>query len=177
MRRTTFLVAALLAAPSVAVARPQSAPRSLEVDKLGYYVGTWEGHGETMGGPLGSAGKLASRQTCSWFAGGFQVICRGEEQGPSGKRQFLNVLAYDDSSKAYTEYSVSSRGEAEYDRGGSLAGNTLMFIVDSDAGGKPAKFRYSETHVSPGRYTYRAEVSVDGGKWSELAKGAIVWVK
>ncbi len=179
MRTTTSLVAALLAVPSLAVAQPQpqSRRRSTEVEKLGYYVGTWEGHGETKRGPLGSAGKLASRQTCNWFAGGYQVICHGEEQGPSGKRQFLNVLAYDDSSKAYTEYSVSSRGEAEYDRGGSLVGRTLMFIVDSDAGGKPAKFRYSETHVSQNRYTYRAEVAVDGGTWAELAEGVIVRVK
>ncbi len=177
MRRTICLAAALLAAPSLAVAQPQSPRRSAAVNKLGYYIGTWAGHGETKGGPLGSAGKLASRQTCNWFAGRFQVICHGEEQGPSGKRQFLNVLAYDDTSSAYTEYSVSSRGEAEYDRGGSLVGRTLMFIVDSDADGKPAKFRYSETHVSQNRYTYRAEVVVDGGKWSELAQGEIVRVK
>lgn len=177
MRRTTFLVAALLAAPSLAVARPQRPRRSAEADKLSYYIGTWQGRGETMGGPLGSAGKLASRQTCNWFAGAFQVICRGEEHGPSGKRQFLNVLAYDNSSKAYTEYSVSSRGETEYDQGGSFVGSTLMFIVNSDAGGKRSRFRYRETHVSPNRYTYRAEVAVDGGKWSELAKGEIARVK
>lgn len=177
MLRTTYFLAAALAAPSVVAAQPKALTRNAEVEKLGYYVGTWEGHGETGGGPLGSPGKLASRQTCEWFAGRYQVICRGIEQGPSGKRQFLNVLAYDDAAKAYTEYSVSSRGEAEYDRGGSLVGDTLTFIVDSDANGKPARFRYSETHVSSQRYTYRAEVAVDGGKWSELAKGEIVRVK
>jgi hypothetical protein len=141
--------------------------------QLGYYIGTWEGHGETKGGPFGKAGKLSSKQTCKWFAGGHQVICRGEEMGPTGQRQFLNILAYDESNHGYTEYSVSSRGESEYDTGGSLVSGKLTFVVEQDAGGKPAKFQVSETHVSPTLYTYKAQVSVAGGSWTELGEGKI----
>jgi hypothetical protein len=177
MRRLLIGVALAGSAASIVVAQPGAPMPSREAQELGYYVGTWVGHGETKGGPLGSAGKLSSRQTCKWFQGGFQVVCEGEEIGPSGKRHFLNVLAYDDSSKAYTEYSVSSFGEAEYDRGGSLVGGTLTFVVDSHAGGKSAEFRYRESHLSPVRYTYRAELAVGAGKWSELAHGEIVKVK
>jgi uncharacterized protein DUF1579 len=144
-----------------------------QVGQLGYYIGTWEGHGETKGGPFGKAGKLSSKQTCKWFAGRHHVICRGEEMGPTGQRQFLNILAYDENAHAYTEYSVSSRGEAEYDTGGSLVGGKLTFIVEQDAGGKPAKFQVSETHVSPTLYTYTAQVSVAGGPWAELGEGKI----
>ena len=164
----------LISAPSIVAAQgPKAADPPPEVRKLGYYVGTWEGHGTTKAGPLGRAGDLSSRQTCKWFAGGYQVVCQGEETGPTGKRRFLNILAYDESAKAYTEYSVSSFGEAEYDRGGLLVGDKLTFIVDQDAGGKPAKFRYAETHLSPVLYGYRAEVSVDGGPWTVLAEGRI----
>jgi hypothetical protein len=148
-----------------------------EVQKLGYYVGTWEGHGETKAGPFGSAGKLSSKMTCKWFAGGFQVLCQGEERGPSGRRAFLNILSYDEKAKAYTEYSVSSLGESEYDQGGSLAGGKLTFLVAQDAGGKPAKFRYTETHVSPALMTYQAEISLAGAPWSMLAEGKIAKVK
>src|SRR5947209_16906407 len=180
MRGLVIGVVLACSAASIAPAQPQASEvpgPSREAQELGYYVGNWVGHGETKGGPLGTAGKLSSRQTCKWFEGRFQVVCDGEETGPSGKRHFLNLLAYDDSSKAYTEYSVSSFGEAEYDRGGSLVDGMLTFIVDSNAGGKPAKFRYRERHLSPVRYTYRAELAVGAGKWSELAHGEIVKVK
>ena len=142
-----------------------------QVRQLGYYVGSWEGRGATKGGPFGKAGPLSSKQTCKWFAGGYQVICRGEEMGPTGTRQFLNVLAYDESAHAYTEYSVSSRGEAEYDPEGSLVRGKLTFTVKQNAGGKPARFQCSETHVSPSIYTYNAKVSVAGGPWTNLADG------
>jgi hypothetical protein len=177
MKAPLIAALSLLLASPAAVAAPATVKRSADVQKLGYYVGTWEGHGETRAGPFGRAGKLSSRQTCSWFKGGFQVVCRGEERGPTGERQFLNILAYDEDTKAYTEYSVSSRGGAEYDRGGSWVGNALTFNVDQDAGGKPAKFRYTETHVSPSRYTYRAEVVLGGKPRAFLAQGTITKIK
>lgn len=148
-----------------------------EVQNLGYYVGSWKGEGETKGGPFGPAGKLSSKMTCDWFTGGFQVVCRGEEMGPTGKREFLNLLSYDQERKTYTEYSISSLGESEYDRDGSFAGGKLTFLLDGDAGGKPAKFRYTETHVSPDSYTYQAEAAVGGAPWATMAEGKISKVK
>jgi hypothetical protein len=148
-----------------------------EVLKLGYYVGTWKGEGETKEGPLGTAGKLSSSMTCEWFTGGFQVVCRGEETGPTGKRAFLNLLSYDQEKKAYTEYSISSFGESEYDSGGSFIGDKLTFLIDADAGGKPAKVRYTEVHSSPDFYTYQAEGSLGGGPWTTIGVGKITKVK
>ena len=171
---------ALFITPTLWLAQPQANPVEKpgpKVQKLGYYIGTWEGHGETKSGPLGPAGKLSSHMTCRWFAGGFQVICEGQENGPTGKRGFLNILGYDEEAKAYTEYSISSMGESEYDPGGSLVGNRLTFLVEADAGGKPTKFRYTEVHVSPALLTYQAEMTVGDGSWSELAQGEIRKVK
>ncbi len=148
-----------------------------EVQKLAYYVGTWKGEGEAKASPFGSAGKLSSNQTCEWFAGEFQVVCRGEETGPSGKRTFLNIIAYDAEIKGYTEYSISSFGESEYNKGGSMDGNKLIFLWDGDAGGKPGKFRYTEEHVSPTLYTYKAEVSVGNEPWTLIGEGKIMKVK
>lgn len=167
--------AALLLFSTAALASPtgDGAAHNPQIGKLGYYVGTWEGHGQTKGGPFGAAGKLSSKQTCSWFAGGFQVVCRGEEHGPSGNRQFLNILAYDENAKTYTEYSVSSFGEAEYDQGGSFAGGKLTFHLSQNVAGKPVRFRYTENHLSPVLYTYRAEVAMNGKPWTELAEGEI----
>jgi hypothetical protein len=147
MKTLPYIMALVASAPAAAWGHSQTdqTPRpSPEVQKLGYYVGSWHGHGDTKGGPFGRAGKLSSHMDCDWFAGKFQVICRGEETGPTGTRSFLNILAYDEAAKAYTEYSISNRGEAEYDRAGTLVGDRLTYIVSEQAGGKPVRFRYTE---------------------------------
>src|SRR5262245_5484258 len=166
----------LLSGPSAALAQAQAertpAPGP-EVQGLGYYVGTWEGHGVTGAGPLGGAGALSSHMTCNWFAGGHQIVCQGEETGPSGTRGFLNIKSYDAAASSYTEYSISSMGESEYTRGGSLVGNSLTYQLEQDADGRPARIRYTEVRVSPVLMTYQAELSVDGQPWTVLAHGEI----
>src|SRR5262245_34316124 len=166
------------------VISPTPMPRS-EIEakqltnRLAYYLGTWRGEGETKGGPFGPAGKLSSTITCDWFAGGFHLVCRGEERGPTGKRTFLNILAYDEKAKAYTEYGISSLGESEYSTGGSIVGNKRTFVKDLDRGveGKPTKLTYTEVQVSPTLYTYQAEASINGGPSTVIAEGKITKVR
>lgn len=174
MRTPLTAAAFLLLAPALAFAQVDKTPKpSPEVQKLGYYIGTWKGQGETKEGPFGKAGKLSSEMTCEWFEGEYQVVCRGHEMGPTGKRGFLNILSYDESAKSFTEYSISSFGEAEYDQGGSFVGNTLTFLIDQ----KSARFRYAETRLSPKLFTYKAEASVGGKPWAAIAEGKITKVK
>jgi len=153
------------------------ATRPPEVQKLAYYLGTWRGEGEAKSGPLGPAGKLSSTTTCDWFAGGFQLVCRGEESGPTGKRTFLNIKAYDEKAKAYTEYGISSLGDSEYQTGGSIVGNKRTFVFNIDLEGKPTKLRYTEVQVSPTLFTYQAEASIDGGPWTVMADGKVTKVR
>jgi hypothetical protein len=170
----------LLLAPAIAFAQaktdktPKPGP---EIQKLAYYIGTWMGAGETKGGPFGAAGKLSSRMTCKWFTGGFHVVCQGEETGPTGTRAFLNILGYDADAKAYTQHSISSFGESEDDRGGSLVGDRLTYLLGGDAGGKSPRIRYTEVRVSPVLYTYQAEAAVGGKPWTMIAQGKITKVK
>ena len=160
-------------------ATAQQSKPGLEVQRLAYYLGTWRGEGETKSGPFGPAGKLSSTMTCDWFAGGFHLVCRGEERGPTGKRTFLNILAYDEKAKAYTEYGISSLGESEYSTGGSIVGNKRTFVkdLDSDVEGKRTKLTYTEVQVSPTFYTYQAEASKDGGPWTVIAEGKVTKVR
>jgi hypothetical protein len=172
-----LLIMAHVAAGQAATAQqPTPGP---EVQKLAYYLGTWKGEGETKGGPLGPAGKLSSKTTCEWFAGGFHLVCRGEERGPTGKRTFLNTLTYDEKAKAYTEYGISSLGESEYSTGGSIVGNKRTFVKDLDSGveGKHTKLTYTEVQVSPTLYTYQAEASINGGPSTVIAEGKITKVR
>lgn len=92
-----LLITARIASGQEATA--QQAKPGPEVQKLGYYLGTWKGDGETKGGPFGPAGKLSSTTTCDWFAGGFQLVCRGEENGATGTRKFLSIRAYEEKAK------------------------------------------------------------------------------
>ena len=161
-------------APTATAEQPKPGP---EVQKLAYYLGTWKGEGETKGGPFGPAGKLSSTTTCEWFDGGFHLVCRGEERGPTGTRKFLNIRAYDEKAKAYTEYGISNFGESEYQTGGSIVGNKKTFVFDTDLGGKSTKLRYTEVQVSPTLFTYKAEASVDGGPWRMIAEGKVTKVK
>jgi uncharacterized protein DUF1579 len=160
-------------------ATAQQSKPGLEVQRLAYYLGSWRGEGETKGGPFGPAGKLSSTMTCDWFAGGFHLVCRGEERGPTGKRTFLNILAYDEKAKAYTEYGISSLGESEYSTGGSIVGNKRTFVkdLDSDVEGKRTKLTYTEVQVSPTWYTYQAEASINGGPATVIAEGKITKVR
>lgn len=169
-----LIMAHVAAGQATTTQQPKPGP---EVQKLAYYLGAWKGEGETKGGPLGPAGKLSSTTTCEWFAGGFHLVCRGEESGPTGKRTFLNIRAYDEKAKAYTEYGISSFGESEYQTGGSIVGNKRIFVFDTDLGGKPTKLRYTEVQVSPTFYTYQAEASIDGGPWTVFAEGKVTKVK
>lgn len=148
-----------------------------EVQKLAYYLGSWIGEGETKGGPFGPAGKLSSKQSCRWFTGGFQILCEGEETGPTGTRSFLNVLGYDPDKKAYTQYSISSLGESEDDRGGSLVGNKLVYVLNQDSGTDHVQIRYTEVHLSPSLYTYEVEAAVNRKPWTVIATGKITKVK
>jgi uncharacterized protein DUF1579 len=169
-----LIVAHVVSGHAATAQQPKPGP---EVQKLGYYLGTWRGEGETKGGPFGPAGKLSSTTTCEWFAGGFQLVCRGEQGGPTGKRTFLNIRSYDETAKSYTEYGISNFGESEYTTGGSIVGNKKTFVMNSEMEGKPVKMRYTEVQVSPTLFTYQAEASVDGGPWTMIAEGKVTKVK
>jgi hypothetical protein len=169
-----FSVRLLAQAPTAS----STATRLPEIQRLAYYLGTWKGEGETKGGPFGPAGKLSSTLTCDWFAGGFHLVCRGEEKGPTGVRTFLNILSYD-KANAYAEYGISSLGESEYSTGGSIVGNKLTFEKDLESRleGKATKLRYTEVQVSPTLYTYQAETWINRGPWMTIAEGKYTKVK
>ncbi|HEX4969914.1 MAG TPA: DUF1579 family protein [Steroidobacteraceae bacterium] len=154
--------------------QPKAGP---EIAKLAYYLGSWRGEGEAKARPFGPGGKLSSTTTCEWFDGGFHLVCRGEEQGPTGKRTFLNIRAYDEKTKAYTEYGISNLGETEYNTGGSIVGNKKTFAFEMNIDGKPTQLKYVEVQISPTLYTYEAAASTDGGPWTVIAEGKVTKVR
>jgi hypothetical protein len=177
MKRPLLIVLLALAIPSLAFGQAQPPKPGPEVQKLAYYVGTWKTEGEVkVGSPLNPAGKFSGTDTCEWFAGGFQIVCRGEDTGPLGKRATLDIAAYDAEAKVYIDYFISSFGENDSGKM-TLTGNTWTALWDGKASGKPAKFRYTEVQESSTSYTFKVENSVAGGPWTVIEEGKSSKVK
>ena len=141
-----------------------------EVQKLGYFIGTWKMEGERKATSTRPATKFSDTDTCEWFAGGFHVVCRGEGIGPEGTVALLRILAYDAAIKAYTVYSISSQGDSMSAKG-SLTASTWTWPREGKVAGKPAKFRLTQVQELPTAYTSKAEYSVAGGPWTVVMEG------
>jgi len=145
-----------------------------EVQKLAYYVGTWKSAGEVkVAGLFGPAGKSSGTETCEWFVGGFQVVCRAEVAGPGGKIAELAILAYDAEAKAYAYYGITNAGTISTSKG-TVAGNTWTWLSDWKAAGK---LRFTEVQESPTARAIKVEHSVAGGPWTVIEEGKATKVK
>ncbi|MGH9368106.1 MAG: hypothetical protein ACRD3M_10580, partial [Thermoanaerobaculia bacterium] len=86
---------ACLAASAALAAQQTEAPKpGPEVTKLEVFAGKWKGESDMKPGPWGPGGKMTSEDTCSWFEGGFQLVCRGNASGAMGKLKGQFVLGW-----------------------------------------------------------------------------------
>src|SRR4030042_1315810 len=75
------LAVAMFAAPAMGQEAAKPGPQHA---RMAYFAGSWQCEGEARDSPMGAGGKLTGADTCEWFAGGFQLICRGDATGPRG---------------------------------------------------------------------------------------------
>ena len=161
------LAVGLFAAPAVAQEAPKPGP---ELARLAYFTGTWQFDGESKDTPMGPGGKLSGTDTCEWFAGGFQLVCRGDMTGPRGPGKSGSVWAYDPMQQAYTFYGYNSMGEAFY-ISGSVAGKVWTWNAEFPVQGASMKLRATMTEESPTVYSYKMESSPDGTSWTLVEEG------
>jgi len=156
---------------AVGVAVAQDAPKpGPEQKTMSYFVGKWTTEGEVKPSPFGPGGKMTSRDSCEWFAGGFQIVCRGEGKSPMGSMTTLGVLAYSPAEKSFTFYGIDSMGMSDWSKG-SKDGKTWTFASRSQMGGQTIHSRYTMTETSPTSYTFKWDTSPDGSKWSTVMEG------
>lgn len=169
--RTKIIVVAGSLLLTFGAALAQDAPKpGPEQKTLGYFAGKWTSEGELKPGPFGPGGKLSSVDNCEWFAGGFQLVCRGQGSGVMGTMTTLGVIAYNPTEKTYTFYGIDSTGMTDYSKG-KKSGNTWTFTSKSEMNGKAFQSRYSMVEGSPTAYTYKWEMSEDGTKWTTVMEG------
>ena len=103
MKRSVLIVLLLtLTVPCLAFGQAQTVPPPKpgpEVQRLGYFVGTWKYAGKVLTDPKGT---YEGTQTWEWFPGGFSVVGKAEGTGVSGGPQNeLMIMGYSNTDKFY----------------------------------------------------------------------------
>jgi hypothetical protein len=103
--RPTWLVAAALAASSLAAPQPPSSSVAAQreaMKKLAFLAGSWSGPASISRGP-GEPLKLTQTENVQYKLDGLVLLIEGQSAGPDGKAQFqaLANVAYDDAAHVY----------------------------------------------------------------------------
>ena len=145
MKRMTVLpaVCTMFLAISIQAQAPQGPPKpGPEVKRLAYNIGTWNMTGEAKPfGPM-PGGKVTGTEKCEWYSGGFFVMCHSEGTGPMGPAKGVSFMGYDPNEKVYTYHEFSSTGDAKI------------------------SVRVTIKEVSKTEYTFKLEMSQNGGEFS-----------
>ena len=122
-----------------------------EQSRLGFFIGEWR---------FGSGGDFSGTRTCSWFSGGFQVVCIAETiRGFKGQ----SIWAYDPSRQTYTLYEFNNLGGGSFVTP-TLQDHTWTWNTEMKEGDKVVRWRTTLTEESPTSQLLKVERS-DGGPW------------
>jgi hypothetical protein len=146
---------------------PKPAP---ETKKLDAFAGKWQGEGEMKPGPWGPGGKMTNVDDCSWFDGGFQLVCHSSGSGAMGSVKGEGVMSWSPEDKVYKYMGYDSMGMS-MSATGTNTGNTWNWKSTDKMGGKTIHSRYTVTLTSPTTQVYKYETSEDGKTWNTMAEG------
>ena len=151
---------------SIQAQAPEGPPKpGPEVKRLAYNIGTWNIAGEAKPfGPM-PGGKFTAREKCEWYSGGFFVTCRSEGTGPMGPAKAVSFLGYEPNEKVYTFHEFTNTGEA-IDAKGTVNGDTWNWTAESKMGDAKISVRVTIKEVSKTEYTFKLEMSQNGGEFS-----------
>lgn len=166
---TAILLSFLFATVLAQAQMPMSTPAP-ELKKLDYFVGTWSMDGDIKPGPMGPGGKTTDTAHYEWMEGGFFLTSHGSFSGAMGKGTEIAYLGYDSYKKMYTYEAFNSMGQHETSTG-TVEGDTWTWLFDETMGAQKMKGRFTMKILSPSAYTYRVELSPNGGNWSTLLDG------
>jgi Protein of unknown function (DUF1579) len=166
VKRVTVLLAVcvMFFVISIQAQAPQGPPGP-EVKRLVYNIGTWNIVGEAKPfGPM-PGGKITGTEKCEWLSGGFFVTCHSQGTGPMGPSKSVSFLGYDPNEKVYTYHAFDSTGQV-IDSKGTVNGDTWNWTADSKMGDTKMSVRVTIKEVSPTEYTFKLEMSQNGGEFS-----------
>lgn len=158
---------AAIVAQTTKPAKPTPGP---EHKRIAYFAGQWQFEGEAKDSPLGPGGKITASETCEWFAGGFQLVCRSKGTGPRGPATSMSIMSYDSGRKAYTYYAASSLGDNIFVRG-QVQDKTWTWSDEVTIEGKKLKIVATVIEESPTSTSFKLEAGVDGGPMTVVEQG------
>jgi len=166
MKRTVLVVGLMFLLFAIAAqAQAPAAKPGAEHEKLGVFVGSWKWQGAYGASPLGPAGNVVGTSECTWFEGGFQVVCQGTEKDSEGSYKFMRIRGWNPQEKGHEWYFIDSRGTMSFIRV-TASGNTWTGLSDRTVGAKSYQIRLTATVSSPTLITYKQEYSEDGKTWA-----------
>jgi hypothetical protein len=170
---TTVAIAIVTSSIAAQTTAPKPGP---EHKRLGYFVGVWNYQGEAKQSPFGPGGKISGTETCDWFAGGFQLVCRTKGTSAKGPMTGQAIVTYDSARKGYTYYAISSQGDNFFLRG-NVDGKVWAWADESTIDGKRMKVRVTVTEETPTSNSFKVEASFDGGAMTVIEEGKSTKVK
>jgi hypothetical protein len=175
MKRVSTIVLAVLllsALFAAAQAPPQMPKPGPEQKNLAYFAGNWKVTGDMKPGPMGPGGKFTGSEHIEWMAGGFFLVSHSQGSSAMGKESGMAVYGYDTEKKTYTYDEFNSRGENVHATG-AFDGKVWTWGNDMTMGGKTMKGRFILTVTSPTAYTFKFDMSQDGGSnWMTVMDGS-----
>lgn len=139
--------------------------------RMAAFEGQWTYKGEAKASPLGPGGAITGSETCEWFEGRFQLVCRQKGTGPKGPGTGMSVMGYDLTRKAYTYHAISSHGDNIFIRGTTTDGKVWTWVDETTVDGKPMKVQVTITQQSPSAYGVRVEAAMDNGPMMLIEEG------
>ena len=164
MKRLLATVVLMWAVPCLAAAQTAPTKPGPEHQKLGIFVGDWTYEGQTKATPLGPAGPYTGKMSARLILGGFCVEFRGEEKGPAGAQEWIEIDSYDPVAKKFTWNAFDSGGGTQtvtY----TFEGTTASVSGIQVAGGKQYQMRATVVFAADLKsFVQKNEILVDG-KW------------
>jgi len=169
MVKNALVLAVLVCVVSLARAEDKAPRPGPEVERLGFFVGTWKTTGELKESPFMPAGKYTEKATCEWFSGKFAVICRIKGKGPMGSMEGIGIMGWSSEEKAYVYYGVdnSPMAWASVPKG-TFADGVWTYDDESRMGGQMVKSRYVMKQNGKKAYTSTWSVLGADGKWQAV---------
>jgi hypothetical protein len=143
-----------------------------EQKNLGFFAGNWKTTGDLKPGPMGPGGKFTGTEHIEWMPGGFFLVSHTQGSSAMGKQTGMAVYGYDAEKKVYTYDEFNSMGQNVHATG-SFDGKVWSWTNDMTMGGEPMKGRFVLTETSPTSYTFKFDMSQDGGaNWTPVMDGS-----
>jgi hypothetical protein len=161
----------MILASHLAIGQQNGATAPLE--KLGAFVGKWQGSGEMVNSAYSQAGKNSGETNCSWSPSHGFLICDQTVHLPSGTQNDLSLYTYNESDKSYAFFGHSRNDRNTRSPRLTIEGNIWTYANEFDEGSKHIKMRTVNEFKSPSLMLWRAEYSEDGTHWTSMGSGSM----